>query len=451
MPANGLAGTPSLDVIVRGTGTHWDGSMNKANVNFTGGGINVNNINVTGPEMIIVNIAIDAAASGDRILTIGQGSNTYTASQPFSVISNSSPLSISLMVNPVQSINISDFDPNNLGSSPVLFSVSIYNNAISRSNLTATLSVRGEKVGKVGTATKKISSLSANQHLAFNNKEFDSYNLDQTNKEFFNNAINTGTLPADDYDYTLTLTDQMGNTWTGSAKTVLSNPTTRPELITPGSNISMPAEALRNPIPVFQWFSQGDNFELTVYPVMAGQTTAEEVTNNRPMYKQSNILTTTFSYPSSAEVLIDGKLYAWQIKRMITSSTGNNLLSSEVFWFRYQSAGKPILSVSDIKITPEESTVPSGGSFKFNAQAFSVNNEIVTDAVISWKVVPASAGTIDNTGLFTASNTPGSAAIVAKVGEYQEYATVTIAPAYMGTMTEASMRLFIEKLFGLTK
>ncbi len=456
VPTNGLAGTPSLDIIVRGSGTTWNSTITKSNITFQGSGITVNNVTVTGLEMMIVNIAIDASASGDRNFTISQGTNTYPSNQSFSIISNSTRLSISLMVNPVQSINISDFDPNSLGSSPVLFSVSIYNDKTDRTNLTATLTVVGEKVKLVGTATKKISTLAANQNLTFNNKEFDKYDLDQSNKEFFNKAINTGTLPADDYEYILTLTetDQNGKvvvTGIGTARTVISNPTMRPELITPGSTIAMPAEVSRNPLPVFQWFSQGDNFELTVYPVMDGQKTAEEVTNNRPMFKQPNINTTTFLYPTSAEILMDGKIYAWQVRRLINASSGTNILSSEVFWFRYQGAGKPLLTVNDIKLSPEETVVPSGGSFKFTALGYTVNSELVADAVFTWKVVPASAGTIDNTGLFTASTTPGSAAIIAKIGDKVEYATVTVTPAYMGSMTEASMRLFIQKLFGLTK
>lgn len=452
VPNNGLAGTSSLDIIVRGSGTHWDGSITKTDITFSPAtGITVNNFTVNGPELMIVNIAIDAAASGDRSLDVRQGTNVY-AGGTFGIISNSSPLSISLLVNPVQSINISDFDPNNLGSAPVLFSVSIFNDKTDRANLTATLTVRGEKIGGVGTATKKISILKGGDHLTFNNKEFDNYKIDQS-KAFFENAINTGTLPADDYDYTLTLTDQSGHLiGTGTAKTVLSNPTTRPELITPGSSISMPADVMRNPLPVFQWFSQGDNFELNVYPVMDGQKTAEEVTNNRPMLKQTGLKTTTFIYPTSAEVLQDGKVYAWQVRRANNSSAGTNVLSSEVYWFRYQGAGKAVMTVADLKINPEEATVSSGGSYKFTAQAFTVNNELITDAVFRWKVVPASAGSVDKTGLFTASpSTSGSVAVIASIGEYTEYANVTVAPAYMGNMTEASMRLFIQRLFGLIK
>ncbi len=452
VPNNGLAGTSSLDIIVRGSGTHWDGSITKTSIMFNPAtGITVNNVTVNGLEMMIVNIAIDAAANGDRNLDIKQGNMVY-AGGVFGIIpANSGTVAISLMVNPVQTINISDFDPNNLGSSPVLFTVSIYNDNTIRKNLTATLTVKGDKVSSIGTATKKIDFLNKNAHLNFNNKEFDNYKLDQGNKAFFENAINTGTLPADDYEYTLTLTDQSGNIGTVTAKTVLSNPTTRPELISPGSIISMPADVNRNPLPVFQWFSQGDNFELNVYPVMEGQKTAEEVTNNRPMLKQTGIRTTTFVYPTSAEVLQDGKLYAWQVRRTNNSSSGTAVLSSEVFWFRYQAAGKAVMTVSDLKITPEETVVPAGSSFKFNAQAFTVNNELVTDAVIIWKVLPSTGGTIDNTGLFTASTTAGSYAVIASVGEYKEYSNVTVAPAYMGSMTEASMRLFVQKLFGLTK
>lgn len=122
----------------------------------------------------------------------------------------------------------------------------------------------------------------------------------------------------------------------------------------------MPADVMRNPLPVFQWFSQGDNFELNVYPVMDGQKTAEEVTNNRPMLKQTGLKTTTFIYPTSAEVLQDGKVYAWQVRRANNSSAGTNVLSSEVYWFRYQGAGKAVMTVADLKINPEEATVSSG-------------------------------------------------------------------------------------------
>lgn len=454
VPNNAVAGS-TLDLVVYGSGTHWNATITKSNVMFTGGAgnVTVNNVTVNNPELMMINITIDASASGDKIFTIKQGPNTYTSPMPFSMIAGGS-LSINLMVNPVQSINLSDFDPNNLNSAPILFTVTIINDAAAKNNLEAELTVSGEKSGRVGTATKGISSLSANQQFTFNNKEFENYKLDQSNTTFFNNAINTGTLPSDDYTYTLVLRNKNTKAvlGTGTAKTVISTPSTRPELISPGSNISMPAEVMRNPLPLFQWFSQGSNFELSVYPVFDGQKTAEEVTNNRPIFKQANVTGTSFMYPSSAEIFIDGKIYAWQIRRSVTASSGNTVLSSEVFWFRYQGAGKPILTVADIKINPEEAVVPSGGSYKFTATAYSVNNELVPDAVITWKVVPATAGTIDKNGLFTASNTAGTAAIIAKGGESTvEYANVTIAPAYSGNMTEASMKLFIQKLFGLTK
>ncbi len=450
VPSSGTA-NQTLDVVIRGSGTNFGPS---SVVSF-GTGITVQNVQAPNTETIMARILIDATATaGKHDVTVTTNGATVTLpANPdgFDVFTAGGQVTIQLMVMPLNSISLSDFDQNNLKNSPLLFTVTIYNDAVAKTTCKAVLKLKGEKYGDIASATKTtgLESITPSQVINFNNKDFDKYEINSSNQVFFQNAIKTGTLPSDIYTYIVKLYDK-DNKEIGSADgtNVVVNQVTRPELIAPGTPFTSQAETQRNKNPLFQWFSQGSSFDLSVYQVLDGQKTPEEVTLNRPIFIQKDIKGTSFLYPSNAELLEEGKTYAWQIRMNTSPSTsGNTQLPSEVYWFRFEAAGAAPLQVHDLKVDPEEAFVLQGKSQIFNVKAYTAANEPIPNVKVEWRVIPADAGSIDQTGLFTASTTKtGSCAIIAKYGDIQEYATVTISNF---SFEEWGMKKFVQQLFGL--
>lgn len=453
VPSSGTA-NQTLNVVIRGNGTNF----NASSVVSFGIGITVQSVQAQNTETIMARIEITAAASaGDHDVTVTTNGSPTVLFNGFDVFTTGNQVTIQLMVMPLNSISLSDFDQNNLQNSPLLFTVSIYNDAVAKPNCRVELTLTGEKYGLIGTAvkTKKSNSnplnLASGENYAFNNKDFDKYEMNGSNQTFFQNAIKTGTLPSDIYTYTIKFFDKLvGGTPIGSAdgSNVIVNQVTRPELIAPGTPFTSQAETQRNKNPLFQWFSQGSSFDLSVYQVLAGQKTPEEVTLNRPIFIHKDIKSTSFLYPSNAELLEEGKTYAWQIKLNTSpNTTGNTQIPSEVNWYRFEAAGQAPLQVNNLKVDPEEAFLLQGKSQIFNVKAYTAANEPVPNLKVEWRVIPTDAGTIDQTGLFTASSTKtGSCAIIAKFGDIQEYATVTISNF---SFEEWGMKKFVQQLFGL--
>lgn len=67
----------------------------------------------------------------------------------------------------------------------------------------------------------------------------------------------------------------------------------------------------------------------------------------------------------------------------------------------------------EVEITPKSAKVTVGGSQKFEAKA--LYNGTPVEAKFIWKVEPSNMGTITETGIFTAGNTPGLCKVIAIV------------------------------------
>jgi hypothetical protein len=80
----------------------------------------------------------------------------------------------------------------------------------------------------------------------------------------------------------------------------------------------------------------------------------------------------------------------------------------------------------NVKITPESTSVQEGEKVRFEAAALTEAGERLYDADISWRV-EGDAGTIDGSGIFTATR-EGSAQVIATSGEVSGRAEVTVTP-----------------------
>jgi hypothetical protein len=448
--------TPSMvypgqttDIIIRGMGTGFKANVSK--VDF-GSSIQVTRIVVENSETIDASVSVSkTAALGFADVKVVTGNSEVTRPNGLQIFVAGGKLTATIVVIPVQSLHLSDFDPNNLAHSPLLFSATVFNDATQR-DLQVNLTVSGQSAGVIATAKKFFKPMAPNAVATFDNRQFDKYQVSNSNNPAIQTAIQTGTLPADVYDYHIQVYDIASGSLVADAdgSNVISNVFNKPELISPGNPFNSDPVAVHTKTPVFQWFSQGNSYDFYLYEVKPGQRSQEEVALNRPYYFQKGISTSTIIYPASATMMEDGKVYAWQVIANYSGTTGVKPLASELFWFTMASSKltNSNRTVAELKVEPDQVTLTAGQSMKFTVKAYDTNNDTLS-VKPAWSVIPVDGGTIDNNGNFIASSTPNTVAVVAAYGDAKDYATVSISA---GGGTDAwGMNMFLRELFGLPK
>jgi hypothetical protein len=442
MPGSGYA-SQQQDVVIQGLGT--DFKKNITQVSF-GDGIQVLSVNVNTAENLVAKINIlPNANAGSYNITITTNGTQIEKPAAYTVFASGGTLSAQLDVLPVQSLHLSDFDPNSISTAPLLFTVTVYNDMQER-NLKAVLTVSGEQNGKLGGATKILSKTQPGAVIRFNNRQFDSYNLNGASRDLIEDATKTGLLPADIYTYHLELFDGKTKVAEAEGKNIISNTQQRPELISPGVPFGNPAgNSTFSRQPLFQWFGQANSYDIAIYKVQPNQNTEQEVVLNRPIYTQKDISGSSLLYPASAEQLIPNQLYAWQIKGNYNGANGKEQLASAVFWFKITTDATPDATAKELKIIQEDMNLPLGETTKFSTKAYNANEQEI-QVKPTWRVIPADGGTITKDGVFTAGTKPMSVAILASYGDLQDYITVSIVSPPMESML---MDGFLRKIFGI--
>src|ERR1017187_2828244 len=124
-------------------------------------------------------------------------------------------------------------------------------------------------------------------YLRLQGKQFDKYQVSNTNSPAIQAAIQTGSLPADIYDYHIEVLDDNGNDLADAdGSNTISNPVNKPELISPGSAFTSDPSLIYSKQPLFQWFAQANSYVLNIFEVYPGQKTSAAVAINRPTYTE---------------------------------------------------------------------------------------------------------------------------------------------------------------------
>jgi hypothetical protein len=74
-----------------------------------------------------------------------------------------------------------------------------------------------------------------------------------------------------------------------------------------------PVELIDNPYPVFRWFSRASKYKISVYKPLMGQTSYQQIINNRPLHEAYVYNTNYFQYPLYARELKPGIRYYWKV------------------------------------------------------------------------------------------------------------------------------------------
>jgi len=252
----------------------------------------------------------------------------------------------------VQIFYLSDFDPSDVSHHPLLFSFSVTNQGGAIRTLRLGFEVHSESDQLLDGMTESFpvapseTKTGTNQQLSDETSEFelDSFDISSAGEELEDTILEIGYLPEGEYTFILTLTDVALATEISRCEFTITvtNPRTI-DLIFPGSWFGgdLPPEA--SPLPQFQWQSRASRFNFRLCPVLPGDASGDEVMENEPVYASLDFATGfvgthTFLYPPSAEELVDGQGYCWQVEAIVPTSSGDVLFYSDILCFEFGTA-----------------------------------------------------------------------------------------------------------------
>jgi len=270
-------------------------------------------------------------------------------------------VSIRLWVDPdIKAFFISDFHVEDPSRNPLIMSLTITNSTgTSRTACLEFTARMGEDVILVSGETNpftippeglQLSSQDISQ--AGGDYSLKTFKLgpDETLRDLRDATLATGMIPSGDYTFEVALNDltEKGdcsdNQLASDARVVsVTNPFNL-ELLLPGQPFGEEGPE-ESQFPTFQWVSDACDFLLTVCKVLPGQTSGEDVMENEPVYSGSveddRVPVHSLSYPSTAEELMPGETYCWQVKSQVQTSGGTEERESEIMCFRVRSTQAP--------------------------------------------------------------------------------------------------------------
>jgi hypothetical protein len=256
-------------------------------------------------------------------------------------------------------ITLSDFNITGSGSNSTLFQVTI--SALTPTQVTMAFTFDSQKYGAT-IVEAKTNPFLLSVPCTFTNRDFGSTNVCGQNitvdyinfntnlvAELQDAILRSGRLPNDTYTFRLVLAPANGATIPPDTELLtldVSNPTTL-SLVSPGSYAGA-AECYQifTTLPLFQWDSNIDRFELTICEQLPTNASPEDVMQNQPRVQATLLRGVNFDgqpsflYPSSGALpLQPGHTYYWQVAGIASSPSGDIRLPSEIWCFQLAELG----------------------------------------------------------------------------------------------------------------
>jgi hypothetical protein len=449
-PNSGYKGQ-SLDVFIRGNNTQFDLSPQIE----LGEGVRIDKITVQSNVLMVLRVTVlGEALDGPRNLKITAGGKTVFLENAFDIFTLGAEVSATMMVYPVSVVYASDLKSNNIKNSPMLFSIQVMNDAVER-KLEARLSIKGQRKGLLANATKPLGIVSGQKIISFSNRDLSEISISEAGQQISDYLQETGILPPDLYYYILKVVDLGTGKVVAEAEGVqeIGNQAWEIQLLSPGSPMDQSPEPILVSLPFFQWFSQAESYDFALYEVRENSSSAEDITQSLPVYRQSGIKGSTLWWPNSAEPLVSGKTYAWQIKANLSSTSGPRVLLSPVWWFTVGKTGTGASTIPqdfELFLNPPMATVGTGQPpTQFTLSLLDKNKTLIpVKSGVEWKLIPSIAGRITQDGKFTPGDRPMKCAVVAQYGEKSQFADVDIEWKSSNDFG-GGIKYFIRELFGL--
>lgn len=184
----------------------------------------------------------------------------------------------------------------------------------------------------------------------------------QTFEDFLDNIedliIDTGRMPDGNYVFELGIYDydyeneQIGDLLSnpGTAVVVIRSPISI-SLITPGNPVGLGVTNISELYPNFIWFSNLENYTLTIYELDEMYDTIEEIEMLDPHFVETNISGTNYSYSPDAPDFVLNKIYAWQVSAKVLSpvAAAESEYKSTMYLFKLSDTASEELSLQILK------------------------------------------------------------------------------------------------------
>ncbi len=263
-----------------------------------------------------------------------------------------------------------------------LFTVVITNTTVTARNVSLKVTLRIENLAALQLSGNTLAwaqslpfTLEASEVLQVSNRDLGQEGsrfsidsgksgFDETTGEALQDLIlQTGLLPSGTFVFDVAIHDEFDQPIPGASfshSIIVSNPS-RVDLVGPGTEFGGSLLVIATETPQFFWSPDAvasgltSRFRIRVVKV-EGATSAEEAMQGYATWEKIVENQTTEIYPSSVEAIAleAGQTYAWQVERLVETSSGTHELQSDIFWFKLED---PSAGVVGAGIEEEVSTM----------------------------------------------------------------------------------------------
>ncbi|PWB72304.1 hypothetical protein C3F09_06875, partial [candidate division GN15 bacterium] len=238
-----------------------------------------------------------------------------------------------LTFDPYPSPYISDWENN-----PAIGQALITNGTSGTVSVRAFLTIIHDTRGKIASANSRVFEFPPGQVTSLTTRDLiDDQTIDYDHS-IRDIAVRTGRLPEGKYRVCLRLETESGTL-------LLDNQCVEFTILYPDPPyLVFPAdgESITNAYPIFQWtpvqvpVGFPVHYDLQIVELLESQTPAQALGANYPQYRNTDVTSTSLSYPVDALALQTGKTYAWQVQVLDDKGfpPSSNNGKSEIWTFR---------------------------------------------------------------------------------------------------------------------
>jgi len=210
---------------------------------------------------------------------------------------------------------------------------------------------------EMASAQSYLATLAANEIVQIRNRDLSQegqrFSIDPSKSSYDEDTLRdlqdlilqSGLLPSGTYTFLVEVLNQYDQPIPGATFThpiFVSNPT-RVDLVGPGITFGGTLPIIATNTPQFFWSTDAigsvlnSRFQIRVVKV-EGAASAEEAMQGFAVWEKFVENQTTEIYPSSVEAIAleAGETYAWQVERLVETSSGTHEIWSDIFWFRLE-------------------------------------------------------------------------------------------------------------------
>ena len=280
------------------------------------------------------------------------------------VFAQSGDVSINIVVfnsERLQTLILADLDLEQVGSAEELFEIQVINNtgkAFSRCHLLLQVLKDDELLLQSNSKEFEIPEAppgtiySANNIQLINNqfKIGDSYvkmeqgEIEKDVENIHKEILASGKVPMGVYKISAILFNDAENVELDRREVTFLQATNPSYVqnVAPGQPFGSAVEgAVFTEFPVFQWSGNGDDYQVLVFEKKEMLETLDDILNSRPNWESDRTSTFSLQYPQEKAVPLEfGKSYYWLVRMFVRTSSGEQVVNSDVWTFALKDPSK---------------------------------------------------------------------------------------------------------------